>query len=271
MYDPHGIPMQPMTHSSTLIPSHASRACLKSFTFKSIAILGTSLAAIGATALDAKAQNAIETYSCTSVKTAGGFNSDCVAEVTLGDKKVSNFFADLTGTELFDVTFDYTWLDPDGVADPDYSDDIWTFKLTANDPVTGNFGPFTYGYDVDITDAGWEFSQLGLDSDVAALLNRATVVKSADPGAGEEAILTLTSVNGAPAGPATFEGSYKSIVIRDTVTLVASPVVEITSVTNAWTQRPSSKVPGPLPLLGAGAAFGMSRRLRRRIKSSVAV
>jgi hypothetical protein len=31
-----------------------------------------------------------------------------------------------------------------------------------------------------------------------------------------------------------------------------------------------SSVPGPLPLLGAGAAFGWSRRLRRRVKASVA-
>ena len=30
-----------------------------------------------------------------------------------------------------------------------------------------------------------------------------------------------------------------------------------------------SKVPGPLPLMGAGVAFGYSRKLRRRIKSSV--
>lgn len=33
--------------------------------------------------------------------------------------------------------------------------------------------------------------------------------------------------------------------------------------------KPSS-VPGPLPLLGAGAAFGWSRRLRRRVKATVA-
>ena len=28
---------------------------------------------------------------------------------------------------------------------------------------------------------------------------------------------------------------------------------------------PAAAVPGPLPLLGAGAAFGFSRRLRRRV------
>jgi hypothetical protein len=33
---------------------------------------------------------------------------------------------------------------------------------------------------------------------------------------------------------------------------------------NVWTTAP---VPGPLPLLGVGAAYGLSRKLRRRIKS----
>ena len=34
---------------------------------------------------------------------------------------------------------------------------------------------------------------------------------------------------------------------------------------------PSQSVPGPLPLLGAGAAFGWSRRLRRQLKASSAL
>ncbi|MEB3335489.1 MAG: hypothetical protein VKP70_10955, partial [Cyanobacteriota bacterium] len=36
---------------------------------------------------------------------------------------------------------------------------------------------------------------------------------------------------------------------------------------NAITQT-VSQVPGPLPILGAGAAFGFSRKLRARIKSA---
>jgi hypothetical protein len=32
---------------------------------------------------------------------------------------------------------------------------------------------------------------------------------------------------------------------------------------------PSTETPGPLPLLGAGAAFGFSRRLRKRISATV--
>jgi hypothetical protein len=44
--------------------------------------------------------------------------------------------------------------------------------------------------------------------------------------------------------------------------LVANSLGTIYSITPG----PASEVPGPLPILGAGAAFGFSRRLRHRIK-----
>lgn len=40
------------------------------------------------------------------------------------------------------------------------------------------------------------------------------------------------------------------------------------STVSSWTNT-ISQTPGPLPILGAGAAFGFSRKLRRRIKSVV--
>jgi hypothetical protein len=39
-------------------------------------------------------------------------------------------------------------------------------------------------------------------------------------------------------------------------------------ITNTIYQKSASSVPGPLPILGAGLAFGYSRKLRSRIKSS---
>ena len=42
-------------------------------------------------------------------------------------------------------------------------------------------------------------------------------------------------------------------------------------ITNSLTQKAPSGVPGPLPLLGAGLAFGYSRKLRSRIKSHTLV
>jgi hypothetical protein len=56
-----------------------------------------------------------------------------------------------------------------------------------------------------------------------------------------------------------------------------TPFTESTTVTNTWnvtagglTQITNShnQTPGPLPILGAGAAFGFSRKLRNRIKAS---
>ena len=37
------------------------------------------------------------------------------------------------------------------------------------------------------------------------------------------------------------------------------------AISNTYAQ---TEVPGPLPLLGAGAAFGFSRRIRNRIKGA---
>ena len=37
---------------------------------------------------------------------------------------------------------------------------------------------------------------------------------------------------------------------------------------NNWSLTVNQQVPGPLPVLGAASAFGISRRLRRRIASS---
>jgi hypothetical protein len=52
-----------------------------------------------------------------------------------------------------------------------------------------------------------------------------------------------------------------------TSTLQVDPSTSVTSFTSAILQRsPGTSVPGPLPLLGAGAAFGFSRRIRNRIK-----
>ena len=44
-------------------------------------------------------------------------------------------------------------------------------------------------------------------------------------------------------------------------------VLQVTS-TYVVKDAPTSGVPAPLPLLGAGAAFGFSRKLRRRIKQA---
>ena len=65
---------------------------------------------------------------------------------------------------------------------------------------------------------------------------------------------------------------YTSLNIVDAWTVGGnSQFSTLEDINNLFTQRPGrapSEVPGPLPLLGAGAAFGLSRKMRARIKAS---
>jgi hypothetical protein len=63
-----------------------------------------------------------------------------------------------------------------------------------------------------------------------------------------------------------FDPGLKTISVRDEYLVTKG---SINSFQNSFNQlpggSPTDKVPGPLPLLGAGAAFGFSRRLRTRV------
>ena len=65
---------------------------------------------------------------------------------------------------------------------------------------------------------------------------------------------------------ALFDPGLKTISVRDEYLVTNG---SINSFQNSFDQLPGGdpedKVPGPLPLLGAGAAFGFSRRLRTRV------
>jgi hypothetical protein len=63
-----------------------------------------------------------------------------------------------------------------------------------------------------------------------------------------------------------FDSDLKSISVKNEYLVTTGSV---NSFQNSFTQiegkQPPPEVPGPLPLLGAGAAFGFSRRLRTRV------
>jgi hypothetical protein len=64
---------------------------------------------------------------------------------------------------------------------------------------------------------------------------------------------------------ALFDGLHKTTRVRDDYSVTMG---SINSFQNSFTQfevADPAEVPGPLPLLGAGAAFGFSRRLRTRV------
>lgn len=69
----------------------------------------------------------------------------------------------------------------------------------------------------------------------------------------------LVSSNGAP-DQSTLVGSYKTIYVRDVYSVDATGRLD--NIANTF------QTPGPLPVLGAGAAFGFSRKLRTRLKAA---
>ena len=72
--------------------------------------------------------------------------------------------------------------------------------------------------------------------------------------------------NPTPANPDTKNIGSQEIFVRDSWSIPSGSTAIIDDIQNNYTQV--DHVPGPLPLLGAGAAFGFSRRIRSRIKGA---
>jgi len=124
----------------------------------------------------------------------------------------------------------------------------------------------TYTFDYSVASTGQWFSKYG--SGITAPPDKVGNYKvSGAATLPTFAIATLPAANSLMV-------PYLPGVISDTftTTLTVGPgagnyVTQINSVLTQYS--PGTDVPGPLPLLGAGAAFGFSRRIRSRIKASV--
>jgi hypothetical protein len=88
--------------------------------------------------------------------------------------------------------------------------------------------------------------------------------------------ITTTPSVGSPLNLSNTSGTQFTTLNLNSSTLQAKNMVMKsqfgpTAITNAFTLKNSTSVPGPLPILGAGIAFGYSRKLRARIKSHALV
>lgn len=164
-----------------------------------------------------------------------------------------------TGSSVFawiDVNDSGTWRIP---PDP-HSTDIWVNYVSFTTAQT----PFdSMEYMVRITEPGYRFEDVGL---FASLAGDASVTKD---------IYTVSNGGkGTLIGSLTFNignmqqivflplHDYQELYIVDTVN--PGPNGVLVNYYNSFRQE----VPGPLPLLGAGTAFGFSRKLRRRLHGS---
>jgi hypothetical protein len=132
--------------------------------------------------------------------------------------------------------------------------------------VPGNklLGPSSgmYTYTLTTTTPGYWFSDARVDSDVDDPGNVTLRKQIYSDVAMTNLIWDNTSTDGSAVGFLPIPNQYSTIYVKDTWN-IPSNSTSIDTFTNTFNQTP-----GPLPILGAGAAFGFSRKLRGRIKAA---
>jgi hypothetical protein len=128
-------------------------------------------------------------------------------------------------------------------------------------------GKFNYSYKVSLYNAvaGQEFLnyKTAISSSQTGTNTYTKTLETVAPG-------TVTGTSSSPGG----DGNTVTFSPGEVGPLYFSSMVDVTAgkidtLSDSITQKfgdPGTQVPGPLPILGAGAAFGFSRRLRKRIK-----
>jgi hypothetical protein len=140
------------------------------------------------------------------------------------------------------------------------------FSIDRSAPSSGVLSG-TLDYKIEITDPDWTFKTAALSTLLTPVqpfpLGDFEVTKSIySDAAFSNLLLTLTNDEvPSPSGTLVANGSIlgqTTIYVRDTWSIPAGSNVIIDGIQNSYTQ-----VPAPLPLLGAGAAFGSIRKLRK--------
>ena len=233
------------------LPSIAANSLSKAAALSVIAASGMILAAPGA-ANAASAACGSGAYSISELTAAPGF------ACTIADKEYSNFAFDGITAGNYGFTYD----DPAGGGTGDhtfsgqglnYRGAGFTYKYTVTIVKPGmNFAGFNTGFSTSSNDSGFTKALSAYKADGTTLIGSTSATASSANGTGYSFV---------PSEPG-------PIVFKNVVTRAVGTNPRMDIISDSVSQSPNTPpptVPGPLPLLGAGAAFGMSRKLRRRI------
>ena len=234
--------------------NHTGRSSTLSKSLLSAGLLGAAISALSAgsaNAADSSRRCTFGSYSDLNPTCAVEWSSP-TASWELGDKKLTEFSQIAGASGLF--SFLWNDLGPVGIDPTDNYNVLVDFLPSISPPSTGS-----YSYVLAITPAGTAAGYTFKDAELDANHSGSGQVVTKEV----TGLSPMVSTDGVPVGPVKFPGGLTSIAVKDSWNLDPAKG-RISSINNVFTQE----VPGPLPLLGAGVAFGFSRRIRSRIKGA---
>jgi hypothetical protein len=225
---------------------------MKTLRHRGAGLLTTSLLLAGVSALSPASVRAVGNDTCSFGGNMDFTNCSGFAFTKQGDKQLTLFSSPTvgSGTVQFSEQTPGVW-----VVDVDFIQELMAVS-------TGG----TFEYEIEIVGApNTYFDQVGLaliGPPIGDPMFNATKTVSGPTGVNPP-MLSVDEINRSSFD--SFAGLVKKIRVVDTYEVTMGSV---NSIQNSYSQKdadPTDTVPGPLPLLGAGAAFGFSRRLRTRV------
>lgn len=218
-------------------------------------MLGATLLASAGSVLSAGSAKAVD-RSCPPNPISFTFAELAVGDtLTCEDKKLTvidfDFDTSIAGVQKVNGDLELE-AQPNGI----YSVDL---DFTGVDTLSGFFV-----YDLYIIPDGVAFDTAKLitsmtdvnPQDNSVFKKQVDMLEGADP---------LYTVNGNGEDGGQLPLYYRKIRVTDTWSIASGDSVD--NIRNEFTQTGVPKVPGPLPIFGAGMAFGFSRKLRKRINA----
>jgi hypothetical protein len=250
--------------------THKRRATTLSKTFLTAGLLGgAALSTLGA----GSAQAAWDPhgplgYICTIAPTMGG--SLCEKAPAPGattDTPVARPGSGLYPEDKLLTLLDWSGLlSDDTIAFTMQAGPIWELDLDFSLDRSASLSPTgNLDYKIKITDPAYFFKTASLFTSLPAAGDYTVTKKFYTDASFTSEITAWALSNPTPANPDTTNIGSQEIFVRDSWDIPVGSPAKIDAIQNNYTQ---THVPGPLPLLGAGAAFGFSRRIRSRIKGA---
>ena len=267
-------PLDPLifNHPSILIAMITTkfqrRACTLSKTLITAGLLGgAALSTLGAGSAQAAWDGHIPRgYICTFISSTLGLK---ICEFAPLPGATTPTPVATPGSGLYPEDKLLTLIAANGVAADDtfsftYQMDHWQAKFDPSNNITDTLNPIgNIDYKIKITDPRYFFETATLATLLGANGDYTVTKKFYTDDTFTTEVLAGAWSLANPSTPDMKTIGGQEIFVRDSWNIPGGSAANIDIIQNDYTQ---TKVPGPLPLLGAGAAFGFSRRIRRRIK-----